>query len=67
MCSSDLPQDRHAVATPLILGGAREVLALAAMATEPRSKETFFADTVASALVDAAVRIKNEMPRAERV
>jgi DNA-binding IclR family transcriptional regulator len=61
------PQDRHAVATPLIPGGGREVLALAAMAPEPRSKETFFRDTVASALVDAAVRIKSEMPRTERV
>jgi DNA-binding IclR family transcriptional regulator len=61
------PQDRHAVATPLIPGGGREVLALAAMAPEPRSKETFFRDTVASALVDAAARIKSEMPRTERV
>lgn len=59
-------QDRHAVATPLILGGGREVLALAAMVTEPRPKETFFRDTVASALVDAAGRIKGEMPRTEK-
>jgi len=59
-------QDRHAVATPLIAAGGREVHALAAMATEPRSKETFFRDTVASALVDAAARIKNEMTRTER-
>jgi DNA-binding IclR family transcriptional regulator len=60
------PQDRHAVATPLLPPGGREVYALAAMATEPRSKEAYFRDTVAAALVDAAARIKNEMPRMER-
>ena len=59
-------QHRHAVATPLVPAGGREVFALAPMAAEPRSKETFFRDTVASALVDAAVRIKSEMPRTER-
>ena len=59
-------QDRHAVATPLIPGGGREVLALAAMAAEPRSKEAFFRETVASALVEAAARINSELPRAER-
>jgi DNA-binding IclR family transcriptional regulator len=59
-------QDRHAIATPLITGNGREVFALAAMATDQRLKESFFRDTVASALVDAAARIKNEMPRTER-
>ena len=59
-------QDRHAIATPLIPGAGREVLVLAAMATDQRLKETFFRDTVAVALVDAAARIKSEMPRAER-
>lgn len=59
-------QERHAIATPLVPAGGREVLALAAMATDQRLKESFFRDTVASALVDAAARIKNEMPRTER-
>lgn len=58
-------QDRHAIATPLVPGGGREVLALAAMTTDQRLKETFFRDTVAAALVDAAARIKNEMPRTD--
>ena len=60
-------QNWHSIATPLILAGGRDVLALAAMATGPGSKETSFRDTVAPALVDAALRIKSEMPRAERV
>ncbi|HEY5292639.1 MAG TPA: helix-turn-helix domain-containing protein [Burkholderiales bacterium] len=59
-------QDRHAIATPLVTGGGREAFALAAMATAQRSKEIFFRDTVAPALVDAAARIKSEMPRTER-
>lgn len=59
-------RDRHAIATPLITGGGRDVFALAATATDQRSNETFFRDTVASALLDAAARIKNEMPRTER-
>lgn len=59
-------QDRHAIATPLIAGAGREVFALAAMAADQRLKESFFRDTVASALLDAAARIKNEMPRTER-
>jgi len=59
-------QDRHAIATPLVTGGGREVLALAAMATDQRLKETPFRDTVAAALVDAAAHIRNELPRAEK-
>ncbi len=59
-------QDRHAIATPLITGGGREVFALAAMAADQRLKESLFRDSVASALVDAATRIKNEMPQTER-
>jgi DNA-binding IclR family transcriptional regulator len=59
-------QDRQAIATPLIVGGGREVLALAAFAADQRLNESFFRDTVASALVDAATRIKNELPRTER-
>lgn len=59
-------QERHAIATPLVPAGGREALALAAVATDQRLKESFFRDTVASALVDAAARIKNEMPRTER-
>ena len=60
-------RDWHAIATPLILAGGRDVLALAAMATKPWSQETSFRDTVATALMDATVRIKSEMPRTERV
>ena len=58
--------DRHAIATPLTTGSGREVFALAAMASDQRLKESFFRDTLASALVDAAARIKNEMSRTER-
>jgi DNA-binding IclR family transcriptional regulator len=58
-------QDRHAIAAPLLTGAGREVLALAAVATDQRLKESFFRDTVAATLVDAATRIKNEMPRTE--
>lgn len=60
-------QDRHAIAAPLITGGGREVFALAATANDQRLKESFFRDTAASALLDAAARIKNEVPRSERV
>jgi DNA-binding IclR family transcriptional regulator len=59
-------QERHAIATPLIAGAGREVLALSAMAADQRLKETFFRDTVAAALVHAAASIKNEMPRTEK-
>ncbi len=59
-------QDRHAIASPLITGGGREVLALAAIAADQNLKDPLFRDSVAAALVDAAARIKNEMPRAER-
>jgi len=59
-------QNWNAIATPLMLVGGQDVLVLAAMAAEPRSKETFFRDTLASALVGAAARIKNEMPKADR-
>lgn len=59
-------QDRYALATPLVPAGGREVFALAAMAAEQKMKESSFLDTVASALVDAAARIKNELPRTER-
>jgi IclR family transcriptional regulator, positive regulator for flagellar biogenesis len=60
-------QNWHSIATPLILARGRDVLALAAMATGPGPKETSFRDTVAPALVDAALRIKSEMSRTERV
>jgi IclR family transcriptional regulator, positive regulator for flagellar biogenesis len=56
-------QDRHMIATSLIVGGEREVLALAALATAQRLRESTLRDFIASALVDAAARIKNEMPR----
>jgi IclR family transcriptional regulator, positive regulator for flagellar biogenesis len=61
------PQDRHAVATPLMPAAGREVYALAAIATEPRSKEAYFRDAVGPALVEAAARIKQEMPHTERI
>lgn len=61
----DWLHDRQAVATPLIPTGGREVYALAAMATDHRSRETFLRDTVAPALLDAAQRIKSELPRTE--
>lgn len=59
-------QDRYAIATPLISEVGREVLALAAIAADQRLKELSGRDSMASALVDAAVRIKNEMHRTER-
>lgn len=59
-------QERHAVATPLVPAGGREAFALAATTNDQRLKESLFRETVASALVDAAARIKNEMPRTER-
>lgn len=61
----DWVQDRHAIATPLILGGGREVLALSAVATDQRLKEANFRERVATALMDAAARVKNEMPHTE--
>jgi DNA-binding IclR family transcriptional regulator len=59
--AGDWMGDRHSIATPLILSGGRKVLALAALAGKPWSKETFLRDTVAPALMDAAARIKAEM------
>jgi IclR family transcriptional regulator, positive regulator for flagellar biogenesis len=59
-------QDRHAIAAPLVTGGGREVIVLAAVAGDQRSKESFFGDTAASALADAAARIRIEVPRTER-
>lgn len=58
-------QDWLSIATPLVLAGGQEVLALAAAATEPGSMETYFRETVAPALMDAALRIKSEMPTTE--
>ena len=58
-------EDRHGIATPLILGGGGEVLVLAAIADGQAFKEGSFRETVGSALIDAAARIKAEMPRAE--
>lgn len=61
----DWVEDRQAVATPLILGGGREVYALSAMAADRRSREAFLRETAAPALVDAAMRIKAELTRGE--
>ena len=60
-------QNGHSIATPLILAGGRDVLALAAITTGPVSIETSFRDTVAPALVDVALRIRSEVSRTERV
>jgi len=61
----DWRQDRHAIATPLILGGGSEVFALSAAAADPRLNDAGFREKAAAALMDAAQRIKNEVPRAE--
>lgn len=59
--AGDRMGNRHSIATPLILSDTRKVFALAALASKPYSKEAFLQDTVAPALMDAAVRIKTEM------
>lgn len=57
-------QDWHAIAAPLITEGGREVFALGATTADQKLKVASFRETVAAALVDTAVRIRNEMPRA---
>lgn len=61
----DWAENVQAVATPLVVGGGREVHALSAMATDTRSREAFLRDTAAPALVEAAMRIKAGMARSE--
>ena len=56
----------HAIATPLVFEGGRDVLALACMTAGPGSKESFLRDTVAPALLEAAAGIRREMARVER-
>lgn len=58
---------KHAIAIPLVLGSRREVLALAAMASDQRFREPSFRETVAAGLIDAAMRIKSEIAQMERV
>lgn len=65
MALGDWVEDRQAVATPLILGGGREVYALSAMAADRLPRETFLREVAAPALVDAAMRIKAELTRSE--
>lgn len=58
-------QDLHAIAVPLTPTGGREVFALTALASDQKLKDLLFRGTVASGLLDAAARIKRELPRAE--
>lgn len=58
-------RDLHAMAVPLTPTGGREVFALTALASDQKLKDPLFRETVASALLDAAARIKRELPRAE--
>lgn len=58
-------QDLHGIAVPLPPAGGREVFTLTALASEQKLKDSVFRGKVASGLLDAAARIKRELPRAE--
>lgn len=58
-------RDRHAMATPLVIGGGSEVLALAAAAGDQGFNDAALREAVGGALVDAAARIRNELPRSD--
>ena len=58
-------RDMHAIAVPLIPTGGREVFALTALASDQKLKDSLFRGTVASGLLDAAARIKRELPRSD--
>ena len=58
--------ERHTLATPLVLEGGGDVLALGCMSTGPGSKESFLRDTVAPALLETAAGIRKEMATVER-
>ena len=65
-CQS-LGEARHGIAAPLAIRGGSEVLALAAVAAGQEFKDASFRESMGTALVDAALRIKTEMPRSEYV